>query len=375
LRKGRFHGPALFLGICLAAGAAQAQTDAGLIVVRPAGKEPTLTIGGLLQIQADGGDRGDARWTNDNDRFYLRRARLNATGRFLEEFDFRLEMDLAGSLANSSGLRAQLTDGYINWNRYAAANVRTGQFKTPFGFEQLYGDPRLLTLERSLVNDRLTLSRQIGVQIGGDLLEKRVTYAAGAFNGNSVNNNFNDNDKFDLVGRVAGVPWQGRLFGDAAAWSIGVDGFTADDTALALSSDLGLDSTPATADRDGIFSGERRGFGADTQLVAGRFELWAEYLRSRFEPVNAIPKPRFEAAGGYVQASFFVIPKRVQIVVKRETFDPRDDVEKDQTDTSTLGVNWYLKGHDLKLMLDYLRVKAGTLESQDKVLARVQIIF
>ncbi len=56
-------------------------------------------------------------------------------------------------------------------------------------------------------------------------------------------------------------------------------------------------------------------------------------------------------------------------------FDPRDDVEKDETDTSTLGVNWYLKGHDLKLMLDYLRVKAGTLESQDKVLARLQIIF
>ncbi len=375
MRRGKFHGTALLLGACLAAGAAQAQTDAGLIVVRPAGKEPTLALGGLLQVQADGGDRGDARWTNDNDRFYLRRARLNATGRFLEEFDFRLEMDLAGSLANSSGLRAQLTDGYINWNRYAAANVRTGQFKTPFGFEQLYGDPRLLTLERSLVNDRLTLSRQIGVQVGGDLLDKRVTYAAGAFNGNSVNNNFNDNDKFDLVGRVAGVPWQGRLFGDSAAWSIGVDGFTADDTALPLSSDLGLDSTPATADRDGIFSGERRGFGADTQLVAGRFELWAEYLRSRFEPLNAIPQPRFDAEGGYVQASFFVIPKRIQIVVKQETFDPRDDVEKDETDTSTLGVNWYLKGHDLKLMLDYLRVKAGRLESQDKVLARVQVIF
>ena len=56
-------------------------------------------------------------------------------------------------------------------------------------------------------------------------------------------------------------------------------------------------------------------------------------------------------------------------------FDPRDDVEKDETDSGTLGVNWYLKGHDLKLMLDYLRVKAGTLESQDKALARLQIIF
>ena len=71
--------------------------DPGTIVVRPAGSEPTLTLGGLIQAQFDGGDKGDARFANDNDRFYLRRARLNATGRFLEDFDFRLEMDLAGT--------------------------------------------------------------------------------------------------------------------------------------------------------------------------------------------------------------------------------------------------------------------------------------
>lgn len=376
MRSGRSLGRIWLLVACFAAGAARAQTeDAGTIVVRPAGKEPTLTLGGLLQVQADGGDRGDARWTNDNDRFYLRRARLNATGRFLEDFDFRLEFDLAGSLGNSSGLRAQATDLYINWNRYAGANIRAGQFKTPFGFEQLYGDPRLLTIERSLVNDRLTLSRQVGLQLGGDLLEKRLSYALGTFNGNGVNNNFNDNKKFDYVGRVAVVPWRGRLFGDAATWSVGANGFTAEDTALALSSDLGLDSTPATADRDGIFTGKRRSFGYDSQLVTGRFELWVEYLSTRFEPANDIPKPRFQAAGGYVQAAFFVIPNRIQLVAKQETFDPRDDVEKDQTDTSTLGVNWYLKGHDLKLMLDYLRVRAGRLPSQDKILARWQVIF
>jgi phosphate-selective porin OprO and OprP len=375
LRIQRSLGAALLLGLGFAAGAARAQTDAGLIVVRPAGKEPTLTIGGLLQFQADGGDRGDARWTNDNDRFYLRRARLNATGRFLEELDFRFEMDLAGSLSNSAGLRAQLTDGYINWNRYAGANLRAGQFKTPFGFEQLYGDPRLLTIERSLANDRLTLNRQLGLQVGGDLLEKRLSYAAGTFNGNGVNNNFNDNDKLDLVGRVAVVPWQGKLFGDAASWSIGANGYTAEDTALALSTDLGVDSTPTTADRDGIFSGKRRGFGADTQLVSGRFELWAEYLSARFEPADGIPKPRFKAGGGYVQASFFVIPKRLQVVLKQETFDPRDDAKNDETDTSTLGVNYYIKGHDLKLMADYLRVKAGQLDPQDKLIARLQVGF
>lgn len=210
--------PVLFAVCVYPAGSLAAQSPGS---VKPSEREPTLAIGGLLQVQMDVGDRGDSRFTNDNDRFYLRRARLNATGKFLEEFDFRLELDLAGSLSNSSALRAQMTDGFINWNRYPAANVRAGQFKTPFGFEQLYGDPRLITIERSLVNDRLTASRQLGAQVGGDLLDKRLSYAAGAFNGNSVNNNFNDDDRFFLAGRLAGVPWQGKLAGQPAAWSVG----------------------------------------------------------------------------------------------------------------------------------------------------------
>ena len=362
----------VFLGLWGAATALPAQT---LVVVKPAGKEPVLALGGLLQVQADAGDRGDSRFTNDNDRFYLRRARLNATGKFLEEFDFRLELDLAGSLSNTSGLRAQLTDGYITWNRYPAASVRVGQFKTPFGFEQLYGDPRLLMLERTLVNDRLTLSRQLGTQVAGELLEKRFTYAAGLFNGNSANNNFNDNDKFTSVARVTVVPWQGKLFGQSASWSVGANGFSSSDTALALAPELGLDSTPATPEQDGIFTGDRRGLGFDTQLVAPRFELWAEYLNTRFDPTNRIPRTSFEADGWYVQGSYFVIAEKLQLVAKQEAFDPQDHLDQDETDTTTLGVNYYFKGHDLKLMLDYLRIDAGRLESQDKVLARLQVVF
>jgi phosphate-selective porin OprO and OprP len=335
--------------------------------VKPAGREGTLSIGGLLQVQMDVGDRGDSRFTNDNDRFHLRRARINATGKFLEEFDFRIELDLAGSFSNSAGLRAQMTDGYINWNRYLTANVRAGQFKTPFGFEQLYGDPRLITIERSLANDRLTANRQLGVQVGGDLLPGRLSYAVGAFNGNGANNNFNDDDRFYLAGRVSGVPWQGRLFGQLASWGVGTNAYSSQDGGVPLS-DLGL--------RDGTFSGKREGTGVDSQLVAGRFELWGELLRGHFEPLSKVPSAQFDADGWYGQASYFVVPLRLQFVLKHETFDPNTKRPNDSTDTTTVGGNFYLKGHDLKLMLDYLRTKGpGPVDNQDKVLARLQVIF
>jgi hypothetical protein len=47
--------------------------DAQIFVVKPRGKEPVLKVGGLLQVQADVGDRGDGRFTIGDDRFYLRR--------------------------------------------------------------------------------------------------------------------------------------------------------------------------------------------------------------------------------------------------------------------------------------------------------------
>ena len=353
-----------------------AAAQSGLGTVKPAGREPVLAVGGLLQMQADFGDRGDARWNDDNDRFYLRRARLNATGKFLEEFDFRLELDLAGSLSNSAGLRAQMTDGYINWNRFPAANVRAGQFKTPFGFDQLYSDPRLVTIERSLANDRLTLSRQIGVQVGGDLFDKNLSYAVGAFNGNSVNNNFNDNDKFLWVGRLAGVLWQHGSGDQLVRWSAGGDAFRSDDTGLSQPAEFRFDSTPATADRDNLFSGHRTGKGLDTQLQAGRLEVWIEALGVRWEPISRRPRAEIDSRGWYAQGSWYLVPQRLQVMAKIEKFDPDTDASNDDTSTATLGLNWYLKGHDLKLMADYLRVDAaGRPDRENKVLARLQVGF
>ncbi|PYQ64510.1 MAG: hypothetical protein DMF53_07235 [Acidobacteria bacterium] len=361
--------------LALMAAAAFGQ-EKGSITVQAAGGEASLTLGGLLQVQFEDGDRGDARFpATGEDRFYLRRARLNATGTFAEQFDFRLEFDLAGTLGSTNGLRAQMTDGYANWNRYAGAQIRAGQFKTPFGFEQLYFDPRLLTIERSLVNDRLTLNRQLGAQLWGDLLDKHVSYAVGVFNGNGVNNSANDNSKFLWAGRLAVTPWKGNLFGGPASWAIGGNYFESEDTALSLP-DLSLDSTPSTPDKDGLFTGKRHGYGFDSQLETGPFSLWVEYLNNHLEPTDARPFSEFDADGWYVQAGLFLVPKKLQAVAKYETFDPSRRLSNDDTSTVTLGLSYYIRGHNLKLQLNYLRTDLpGNTDTQNKLIMRFQAWF
>jgi len=361
--------------LALAAASAFGQTK-GAVTVQAAGGEASLTLGGLLQVQFEDGDRGDSRFpATGEDRFYLRRARLNATGSFAEDFDFRLEFDLAGTLGSTNGLRAQMTDGYVNWNHYAYANVRAGQFKTPFGFEQLYPDPRLLTIERTLANDRLTLSRQLGAQLWGDLLDKHVSYAVGVFNGNGVNNSANDNGKFLWAARLAATPWKGNLFGGPASGAIGGNYFESEDTALSLP-DLSLDSTPSTPDKDGLFTGKRHGYGFDSQLETGPFSLWVEYLDNHLEPADAKPFAEFDADGWYVQAGVYLVPKKLQAVAKYETFDPSRRLSNDDTSTVTLGLNYFLHGNNLKLQLDYLRTELpGNADTQNKLIMRLQAWF
>ena len=344
--------------------------------VRGAGQEVAMKLGGLLQVQADGGDKGDRRFGSDRERMYLRRARLNATATFAESVEARVETEFAGSLSEANAMRAQLTDGYFLWKARPEAQLRFGQFKTPFGFEQLAADPRLFTIERSLGNDRLTLSRQIGGQVGGDLLNQQLSYAVGAFNGTSVNSSSNDNSKFTLAGRLSAVPLAPAKGSSGPRLALGVNGYISDDDQLSGQPGEFKFNTSTNKASDNIFTGERAGWGADAQFSVSRLDLWAEYLGARYEPDNDKPSAEINAAAWYVQAAWYLLPDRLQAVVKYDTFDPNDDAEGDATDTWTMGLNYYIRDHDLKLQMNYLSSDLeGADETEEKIVARVQAIF
>jgi len=145
------------------------------LYVQQRGPELKLVLGGFIQVNAEGGDafafNGNFGQTAINDRFRLRRARINLTGDFAEQFDFKMEGDFATSdgLSNNR-LGFEATDIWINWHQFAAAQIKAGQYKAPFGLEQLTPDTTLYTIERSLPTNAITPERQIGVQLWGNPL-------------------------------------------------------------------------------------------------------------------------------------------------------------------------------------------------------------
>lgn len=345
-------------------------------LVRAAGKEEAIKFGGMLQMQMDGGDKGDRRFNSDNERFYLRRARLGATAQFEERIEVRIEGEFSGTLAESSAMRAQLTDGYIHWSPDTALQLRLGQFKTPFGFEQLASDPRLYTIERSLGNDRLTLSRQIGAQLSGDVLQKRLSYAAGAFNGTSINTSSNDNSRFLFIGRLGLVAIAPEKGSNGPRLAFGINGYASEDDNLTGQPGEFKFNTSTNSAANNVFAGERTGWGADAQFSVGRIECWAEYLTAHYKPDNALPRATLDADAWYVQAMYTLIKDKLLAVAKYDTFDPNTDAANDETDTWTLGVSYCIRGNDLKLQLNYLQSDIQERDATDqKVIARVQVLF
>ena len=143
------------------------------VYVVPGGSEYKLTLGGYIQANFEGGDvsafEGRFGLTALKDRFRLRRARINLIGDYKEQFDFKLEGDFEQSDGLSSSTRTGFssTDIFINWHRFPEANLKVGQWKAPFGLENLTSDALILTIERSLPTGAIVPERQLGVMLWG----------------------------------------------------------------------------------------------------------------------------------------------------------------------------------------------------------------
>ncbi len=371
------------------------------LYVVPRGSEFKLVLGGLIQVNFEDGDvsafEGSFGLNALKDRFRLRRARINLTGEFAENFDFKIEGDfeqsdgISGNRTDFSG-----TDIWVNWHQFSEAEIKVGQYKAPFGLEQLTSSTKLFTIERSLPTDALTPQRQIGIQLWGEPLanlwpeqKDLLTYYAGIFNGNGRNINNNDNNNFMAVGRMELMPFKGKILGQDSSLKLGADVLNSRD-------DAGTNISPAgnlKVNADGSLSSftlpgadERTAWSVDAWLNIGPFDLIGEYLEEYVNgrTVNGVSPgfADFEPSGWYVQGSCFFIPKKLQAVVKWEALNP-GQVGNDGIHSITGGLNYYIHGDSIKLMLNYIHTWSDFREAHpqfgddqfDEVIGRIQVMF
>src|SRR5213596_342168 len=371
------------------------------VYVQQRGPELKLVLGGFIQMNFEDGDvsafEGRFGQTALKDRFRLRRARINLTGDFAENFDFKVEGDFENSDGLSSSRTAfEATDIFVNWHQFPEAQIKLGQWKAPFGLEQLTPDTSLYIIERSLPTGAITPERQIGVQLWGKPFasvwpdqKDLLTYYAGIFNGNGRNVSVNDNNNFMYVGRLELMPFKGKIFGQDSSLKLGADVLNSrDDKGTNISQSLNL-----LVNSDGSLSpfvlpgaDERTAWGVDAALKLGPFDLIGEYLQEQVNgrTVNGVPPEfaNFTTDGFQITSGFFLIPKKFQAAVQWQYLNPGQK-GNDGIYSITGGLNYYIHGNDLKLMVNYIHTwsdfrQANPEFGQDQfneVIARVQVMF
>src|SRR5881392_842920 len=371
------------------------------VYVQQRGAELKLVLGGFIQMNFEDGDvsafEGRFGQTALKDRFRLRRARINLTGDFAEQFDFKVE----GDFENSDGINSNRTafsgtDIFINWHQFAEANVKAGQWKAPFGLEQITPDPSLIIIERSLPTGAITPERQIGVQLWGKPFtniwpaqKDLLTYYAGIFNGNGRNVSVNDNNNFMYVGRLELMPFKGKMFGQDSSLKLGADVLNSrDDKGTNISQTLNL-----LVNSDGSLSpyvlpgaDERTAWGVDASLKLGPFDLIGEYMEEHVNgrTVNGVAPGfnDFTTNGYYVTAAYYLIPKKLQAAVRWEALNP-GQMGNDGIRSITGGLNYYIHGDDIKLMANYIHTWSDFRNANpqfgddqfDEVIVRLQLMF
>lgn len=165
------------------------------------------------------------------DGFGLRLARVYVDGTVMKDFKYRLQFELNGT--------PHVKDAFIAWSHWKELEVKVGEFKRCFTFENPYnpwdvgvGDYSQLTKNFSGFGDRCgekTMGgRDLGLQIQGDAFRSKrdghaqFHYAVAVYNGQGINQR-DRNRKKDFIGTLQWSPVKDLWIGAFGWWGNWVD--------------------------------------------------------------------------------------------------------------------------------------------------------
>jgi phosphate-selective porin OprO/OprP len=308
-----------------------------------------LQLSGLLQTEYEGFQQ-----TGVPNTFLLHRARLDVKGDINDAWSYEIYTEFAGA-------NPKLLDAYTSYKIAPYLKFTVGQFKVPFSLESLINDSQLEFIDRSQVVNALAgratdiignqNGRDIGGQVSGNFVKLKgnylFDYTFAVVNGAGYDVTTDNNNHKDIAGRF-GVHPVNNLSIDADFYN-GI-GFYAIGTAKAANH---------KRDREGI----------DARYIIGKLALQAEYDEGTDETTKK--------AGWYGQATYFVLPQKLQLAIKYDTYDPSEGVPDDISNYYIGGVNYFFNSW-AKFTIDYVdrREPATHLQVPNDIFeAQIQLTF
>ena len=372
------------LGICIAIPA----HAAGITVYKEG--EKYLKMGGRIQMQYHQADPDNG---DDTDELFLRRFRPYIEGSIHKDWKGKFQFDF-GKAEGSNEVAVK--DAYMEYKGFDAAKVLLGNVKTAFSREFLTSSKKQQLVERTFVGDHNYGSpdRSLGLHLKGSNKEN-LTWGATFAQANidpdakkldfdtPVNRNDDFNEGWVTAARVDFHPFgilkmsQGDFKGDTRA-TIGLAAFRwSNDDDNNTYTVGGVSTSASKADVDEVTGFE----------VSGAFRAAGASVDAQYNKISADTVDNNFTGGIYengstdlenwaVEGGYMIVPAKFELVAGYQSQDA-DNYGTEWTRTS-LGANWYLHKHDIKMQATYRQnsdVNGVKGDDEDEVFVQAQYVF
>lgn len=329
--------------------------------------------------------------------FFIRRARLKFSGWAVSpKLKYKCELALSnrdnggGNSSTYNNAANIILDANIEWNFHKNLSVWVGQGKMPGNRERLVSSGNLQFVDRSRLNSRFTLDRDVGIMLKNHhkLNTKfvlRETVALSSGEGKNITTGNVGGAAFAF--KIEALPF-GRFQSKGAYIGSAIKKEKEPKLAIAIAYDINQNAGRERGQKgnfieapNGIVLGKNlTTFFADLMFKYQNLSIMAEYVKRTVE--DGDPNVYFEdlpeAIGTYYTGSAtnfaigYMLRNNWEIATRWTSIHPDKDVANDENQY-TLGLSKFIIGHQLKIQTDFT-YRAIDI-SEDDLIFRLQMDF
>lgn len=334
-----------------------------------------------IPINADG-----SLGTTSSD-FLVRRARLKFSGyAYNPNIEYKIELGLSnrdhGSPTPETKNSARMIlDAVVKWKFAKNTSLWVGQTKLPGNRERVISSQALQFVDRSLLNSKYNIDRDMGVQLhhkwttGNMVVKEAVAFSQGE--GRNITSG--NKGGYDYTGRVELLP-MGNFASKGDYMSSDLAREETPKLALGVTYDYHDDAVRANGNQKSYLSEARtlKTVFADLMFKYNGISVMAEYANKQADGGSVVmtdvltgdPTEFFYTGTGFNMQVGYLAKKNWELAGRYTTISPSVENQKDDIQMYTLGVSRYVVGHNLKVQSDISRVNEG---SSKNLLFRMQL--
>jgi len=307
--------------------------------------------------------------------FLVRRARLKFDGfAFSKNFKYKIELglsnrDISGASSFNRNTPRYILDAVVMWNFHKGFELWAGQTKLPGNIERVVSSGNLQLIDRSLLNSKFNIDRDMGVQLrhktkwgGGVVTREKFALSQGEGRNITEGNEggLQYTSRFELLPfgefKSKGDYSQSDLSREQSLKAMFSITYDYNQNAVKTRSNMG--SYMFRADGS-LFETDITTWFVDAMVKYDGFAFMGEYAKRGADTFFALERDGQTKTGDVVNTgsalnlqSSYLFENNIEMTVRYTTLDYANETKIADVSQLTFGLSKYVVGHKLKIQTD-----------------------